>query len=298
MSRDFVDQVTDTISRHQGTFCLPFNMQLQLLFVFLCVAGSQATSRFIKWSGYTWSAKDFAYHLFHPGPCLYSSDYYHVHVDSSDRLHLKVSNTTNGRWTCSEVVLTESLGYGTYTFDVTLDPYMLDPNVIVGMFTYAYHNDSFNSRELDINMGRWGNPDAVDNAQYVVQPYNNPNNQKPFATPQGISNISYSFKWAPNEVSFLTTWSGGMHSWKFNDSGEVPPPGDESASINFWIFNAKPPTGEQELIVRKFTHEPLFKPPTQPPQPSQFACVGGRGTAFAVRFSLFSFIIAFLCLGY
>ena len=99
-----------------------------------CAVVSRRVSRSsprIRFSGYEWMVKSGRW-----GPD--NNDFSHgprnVWVDAEDRLHLRITHT-QGLWKCAEVVLTESLGFGTYRF--YLDSPVGDPpdNVVVGLFS-------------------------------------------------------------------------------------------------------------------------------------------------------------------
>ena len=62
---------------------------------------------------------------------------------------------TAGKWVCAEVVLQQTLGYGTYRFYLDSPVDSLDPNVVLGLFTWN-DDPAFNNRELDIEFARWG----------------------------------------------------------------------------------------------------------------------------------------------
>ncbi len=57
-------------------------------------------------------------------------------TDSNGALHLRVSKVSD-KWTCAEVSLDRSLGYGTYSFMVR-DISELEPAAIFSIFTYDY----------------------------------------------------------------------------------------------------------------------------------------------------------------
>ena len=89
----------------------------------------------------------------------------------------------DGRWTSAEVILTRSLGYGTYIF-VVRDTSHLDPAAALGLLTWDDQGADQNHRELDIEISQWGDR-SIPNAQYVVQPYYVPANVVRFAAPRG-----------------------------------------------------------------------------------------------------------------
>src|SRR3989442_12920365 len=143
--------------------------------VFLCcvlalltVAAEAQYPRLIDFSGYTWSVKTSTGKV-GPGPNYFSDSTSSVWVDAQGRLHMKILKN-KGRWYCSEVILQESLGYGTYRFYLDSAVDGLDPSVVLGLFTWNDAPD-YNHREIDIEFSRWGSVNNQ-NAQYVVQPYN------------------------------------------------------------------------------------------------------------------------------
>jgi hypothetical protein len=74
----------------------------------------KSSSYFIDFSGFTWRVRR------KPSDRGGTSNSYNpenVYVDQSGALHLRIVNRDQ-QWTCSEVNLTQSLGYGTYSFTV------------------------------------------------------------------------------------------------------------------------------------------------------------------------------------
>jgi hypothetical protein len=140
-----------------------------------------AGARTISFSGYDWTVKSRGEPA-GPGPNLFSDSEENVFVDRDGRLHL-VINQKAGRWRCAEVVSARSFGFGTYRFTIDSGIDGLDPNAVLGLFTWSdaaeYHN-----RELDVEISRWGDP-ASANAQFVVQPYTRKSNIVRFAIPPG-----------------------------------------------------------------------------------------------------------------
>ncbi|MGH6635400.1 MAG: hypothetical protein ACRED0_04455 [Gammaproteobacteria bacterium] len=91
---------------------------------------------------------------------------------------------SGGRWYCAEVVSADSFGFGTYRFSLDSPVDALDPNVVLGLFTWS-DDPAYNNREIDIEFTRWGDPNNQ-NAQYVVQPYTLPQNIIRFDMPPAI----------------------------------------------------------------------------------------------------------------
>lgn len=139
----------------------------------------KSSSFFISFSGFNWRVR------WKPSDRGGTSNPYHpdnVYTDSAGALHLQIINRGQ-RWTCSEVKLTRSLGYGTYSFEVE-DTSNLEPSVVFNIFTWDYATDQQNNREFDINISRWGEPDNK-NAEFVLQPAFVPSNISRFVAPAG-----------------------------------------------------------------------------------------------------------------
>ena len=127
--------------------------------------------RTIAFSGYTWQVKS-STDVVGPGPNYFSDSGANVWVDQQGRLHLKLTSS-KGRWYCAEVVNMQSLGRGRYGFELDSAVNALDPNVVLGLFTWS-DDPAYANRELDVEFSRWGNAADPTNAQYVVQPYEHP----------------------------------------------------------------------------------------------------------------------------
>ena len=69
-------------------------------------------------------------------------------------LHLRLAQRGE-RWTSVEVIITRSLGYGTYVFMVK-DTSQLDPAAALGLLTWDEQGADQNHRELDIEISQWG----------------------------------------------------------------------------------------------------------------------------------------------
>ncbi len=220
------------------------------------ISGQQsAASAFIDFSGYKWRARDSPSDR---GGTRNLYDPRNVFTDRGGSLHLRITSRGTG-WTCSELTLTRSLGYGTYSFDVE-DTSALDPSAVFGMFTWDYSTKDPNHREFDIEISRWGDPNRR-NAQYVIQPYYVAPNVWPFSAPAG--NLTHTIVWEPGQIT--------MSTYKRNNrelvahhvfSPEVPIPGSESIRINLYAFSEHqhrifPPLQRpQEVVVNKFSYLP------------------------------------------
>lgn len=179
-------------------------------------------------------------------------------TDADSALHLRIAGQP-GKWTCAEVALTRSFGYGTYSF-VVRDMSSLEPAAVLAMFTWDYAGGDDNNREMDVEVSRWGDP-ASKNTQYVVQPFHVPANVARFDSLAGV--VTHSFRWEPGRVSFRTV-RGAANSARPEVVSEhvftsgVPSPGAETVRMAFYVFgkNGQPLQNGAEVVVEKFEFLP------------------------------------------
>lgn len=225
----------------------------------LPVAGApdaSAAPRTISFSGETWTVKASNGRV-GPGPNYFSASTNNVWVDAQGRLHLRIAKS-RGKWWNAEVIGMRSLGHGTYTWTLDSPVDALDPNAVLGLFTWSNASDYAN-RELDIEFSRWSNPFAAANAQFVVQPYDAPGHLQPFVQPAAASS-AHGFTWGPGTVAF-TSSTGSVPTWTYTGA-DVPPAGDETPRMNLWLFRGAAPTDGKpvEVVIRSFTFTPLGTP--------------------------------------
>jgi len=215
----------------------------------------QSLPKMIQFSGYEWKAMNTT-SVRNGLPNVY--DPANASLDSNGRLHLHVVRK-NDQWTCSEVVLPHSFGYGTYRFSLE-DVSHLPAAAVLTLFTWDDLGAEQNHREMDIELSRWGDP-AIKNAQFVMQPYYVPEDVARFATPPG--QVTYSFRWEPAKVSFQAVRGGygssqsGVVATHVFTSG-IPSPGSENVSLNFCAFGYSkvPLDGDAEVVIDKFQYLP------------------------------------------
>ncbi|HQA53454.1 MAG TPA: hypothetical protein PK419_11425, partial [Spirochaetota bacterium] len=170
-------------------------------------------------------------------------------------LHLAITNR-NGEWQCAEVICTESLGYGTYSFDVDTPADSIDKNTVLGLFTW---DDDFPSyyREIDIEISRWGEDRPYPNTQFVIQPYTRAGNIHRFDISSAIDKTTNSFTWSNSGIAFDTSKKDltSIESWNYIKGADYPEPGNEKVHINLWLLeNSIPSDGQpEEVIISKFS---------------------------------------------
>lgn len=225
-----------------------------------CTQTYDGYSRRIEFSGYLWAVKDHGNQKAGPGPNFFSASTNNVWVDNAGRLHMKITKS-KGKWVAAEVISLCSFGYGTYRFYLDSEVDALDPNVVLGLFTWS-DDPADNHRELDIEFARWADPNNL-NAQYVVQPYDAGGHIFRFWQPAVSPQSTHEFLWKAGSAEFesrtghSTPEQGGViASYNFFDG--IPSAGNENARINLWMFRGRGPTNRKpvELIVNRFEFEP------------------------------------------
>jgi hypothetical protein len=210
----------------------------------------------IKFSGYDWDVRTIAGDRGGTNS-LYDGD--NAWVDKDEALHLRIKKKGN-KWSCAEAVLSRSLGYGTYIVTVR-DTSQLDPAAILSLNTFDDWGGEQNYRELDVELGRWGDATNKNNAQFAVQPFYVPGNVAPFVAPAGV--LTHSFHWEPGRVKFVTVRGQAMHqgapvvSEHLFTSG-VPSSGHEKMQFLFYVVasDKNPMQKDDEVVLEKFEYLP------------------------------------------
>jgi hypothetical protein len=218
----------------------------------------QSSSFFVDFSGFQWRVRKVPSDR---GGTRNPYDHNNVYVDPSGALHLQIVKRNN-QWTCSEVNVTRSLGYGTYVFTVE-DTSNLDPAAFFTIFTWDHSSVQGNHGEFDINFSRWGDPqNENENAQFVVQPTFVPLNMWRFKAPGG--KLRHTIVWEEGRVTMLTSQVLGTEDRLVSEhvfTDEVPRPVDESVRMALYVYsdpNHKLPTihHHAEVVVDHFEYLP------------------------------------------
>jgi hypothetical protein len=133
----------------------------------------------------------------------------------------------------------------------------LEPAAVFAMFTL---DDAGPSREMDIEVSRWGEPEDR-SAQFVVQPYVVPANTVRFEAPQGLS--TYLMDWGLGRVGFRSD-RGDIQRRPSEAAAEhlftsgVPSKGNEKLHLNVYVYSNKrhPLQHEFDVVVEKFEFLP------------------------------------------
>ena len=209
-----------------------------------------AITKVLRFSGYDWAVR--AADSSRGGePNSYSPD--NAWVDKQGYLHLRMT-LLNGKWTCAEVNLARSLGYGTYSF-VVQDTAHFNPFAVLGLFTWDdMRSDGFRN-EMDFQLSRWGIPDGK-NAQYVMQPFYVPQNVSRFTVPAGA--VMYTLRWAPGSASFSAVHGAETIS-QHTFTASVPTPDSETIHIGLYDYHHNLRSGTAkptEVVIEKFQYLP------------------------------------------
>lgn len=220
-------------------------------------AAASETSPGIQFSGYDWTVQT---GISDHGGQPYAYDSANAWTDDKGYLHLRM-DYRNGRWTCAEVSLQKSLGYGTYTF-VVQDSVHLRPSAVFGMFTWDDARSTNFRNELDIELSRWGESGSP-NAQFVVQPFFAPDNLVRFSVPNGVT--TYVVRWESGKASFralngaASGYAKAIYEHVFQSG--VPTPANERVHMDLYDFHhSEALSGEpEEAIIEGFNFTPAPK---------------------------------------
>jgi hypothetical protein len=215
-----------------------------------------APTKPLHFSGYDWQVRTIAGDRGGLNN-LYDGD--NAWTDAGGAMHLRMKKR-EGRWSCAEVELTRSLGYGTYIVAVR-DTSHLEPAAVLSMNTFDDWGGDQHYRELDVEISRWGDAASKNNAQYGIQPFYVPGNVAPFMAPSGT--LTHSMHWESGRASFKTLRGSSIHvgtpvvSEHVFTSG-VPSPGQEKFQFLFYVIGSdkNPLQKETEVVVEKFEYLP------------------------------------------
>jgi hypothetical protein len=187
---------------------------------------------------------------------LFDAD--NVSTDESGALHLRITKKPKG-WTCAHMILARSLGYGTYSF-VVRDTSHMEAATILSMHTFDEWSGDQHYREMDVELGQWGDPSSKANAQFGVQPVYVPGNVDQFSVPPGT--LTFTLQWEPERAVFRASRrspSGEnivVHQHEF--TAGVPTPGQELLEFMFYIVASEkaPIQKDTEVVIEKFEYLP------------------------------------------
>ena len=212
-------------------------------------------SKIVHFSGFDWSVRSAGSDR---GGEPNSYDTANVWTDANGYLHLRMQQRDGG-WSCAEVSMTRSLGYGSYIFKVH-DSSHLSPSAVLGLYTSDELRTDDVRTELDVELSRWGIPNSK-NAQFVVQPFYVPENVARFMAPAGV--LTHMFRWEPGKASFKTVRgpANGPGAATVNEhvfTSGVPTPANETVHIDLYDYHHSKRAMQQpaEVVIEKFEFLP------------------------------------------
>jgi hypothetical protein len=218
-------------------------------------AAAPIVSKVLHFSGYDWVVRSAASDR---GGETNSYDPANAWVDQKGYLHLQMA-LRDGKWSCANVRLTRSLGYGTYKF-VVQDSADLQPSAVLGIYTLDEGKPDDTRSELNIELSSWGES-GKKNAQYVVQPYYVPENISRFMVPPGV--LTHTLRWQPGTASFTSTRgpvaaSGSKSIAEHVFTSGVPAAGGETVHIELYEFHHSRNISQRpaEVVIQKFEYLP------------------------------------------
>ena len=209
----------------------------------------QVVRHTLRWGGYEWTIRGTPSDR--GGQNLYDPS--NAWTDDRGALHLRLAGSP-GNWTCAQIILSRTLGYGTYSF-VVGDVSALDPAAVLAFYTLdgvsSARDD--NPREWNLAISRWGDPTRR-NAQYVIQPSYAHRNTYLFDVPPGA--LTHTVRWEPGRLTFRTlrgSTAGSPLVAEHVFTEAVPVPGEGRFRINLYDFQRGPKqvaTGGEFVIVK------------------------------------------------
>lgn len=186
----------------------------------------------------------------------------------------------------SELVMEDRFGFGYYAVTVTgNDLGNLDPNVVLGIFTYQFGASAGNPnvdnvhREIDLleTIAGYQQTNDQNNAQFALQPARVDGGKlisgERFKIPNGTTKLTTFMSWSKNNV-LLRIYTGeptfeemkndypvkkAFASWQDISSSKVPDPRNERMHINFYVPNGRKgkgqPRSEQRVTITKFQYQ-------------------------------------------
>lgn len=216
----------------------------------------------LKFAGYTWKIRS---KKGEPGPNSWSEK--NAFVDKNGFLHLKLTkDPATGIWECSEVIMTEKLGYGTYQWKIDGRIDTLDHNIVFGLFNYSGEDKH---DEMDIEFSKWGHPENNKNLNYTIWPASGVTEPKnvEYVQPFSLNGTYTTHRFKRTEKSLTFTSLYGFQDGDKNifatKTWDAPKTSisklEMPVFINLWIFKGVPPSNnaDVEIVIRDFKFIPL-----------------------------------------
>jgi hypothetical protein len=205
------------------------------------VAPGVAHAETIQWSGYTWHVR-----AGRGGPAgnLFSPEGVTV---KDGALTLAITSSAGG-WQSAEVELREPLGYGRYEWIVNTNLSGVDPQAVLGMYTWDNTIASPNG-EIDIEAARWGDATDPRSGQFTVQPNDRHRFHFTDRPPYRCA-----FVWRAGSIEFTATDARGAVNGHWRVTRRVPKATPTVyPHINLWLNGRKAPRTAVAVSLARFT---------------------------------------------
>src|ERR1700674_3234505 len=210
----------------------------------------------LKFSGHDWSVRMVASDK---GGTNNLYDPENAWTDASGALHMQIKKKSES-WSCAEIFLNRSLGYGTYSVTVR-DTSHLEPAAAFSMFTFDESASEQHFHEMDVEVHGRGDTANKNNAQNEIQPFYSPGNLFPFAPPSGT--LTYVLRWEPGHTTFKTfrgrsSGAGAQLASEHEFTFAIPGPGQAKLRLIFFVVTSdkNPMQKPSEVVVEKFEYLP------------------------------------------
>lgn len=210
----------------------------------------------LKFSGYDWSVRTTSSNK---GGTNNLYDKENAWTDGAGALHMQIKKKSDS-WSCAEIFLNRSLGYGTYSVTVR-DTSYLEPAAVFSMFTFDEWASEDRFHEMDIEVGGPSSGASNSNARYVIQPLYIPGNLFPFAAPSGT--LTHVLRWESGRATFKTfrgrsSGAGAQLVSEHEFTSGVPAAGKAVLRLIFYVVASgkNPMRKPGELVVEKFEYLP------------------------------------------
>jgi len=221
-----------------------------------------------QWKGHTWQPTTGAMAGVVPG------DPSNVFVDASGFLHLSIT-TTGGGWTAAEVFTTDSLGFGTYQWQIAGPIDRMDHTVVLGLYPYGPQAGigADGTNEIDTEFSFWNDEAPNVNADWTVYPPTTAGTvwEDDFSfSLSGGSSTTARMTWGPTSV-VGTLMSGfqaiGSTSQVLMTQTYSPASPEQDIpqqplplGMNLWCYKAVPSSGQNvEVVIQDFQFVPEAK---------------------------------------
>lgn len=220
--------------------------------------------RLLSWSGRPW----LIYSNSSKGPesVKLTNSTRAIWVDSRGRLHLHIVKI-DGVWRSVEIRSLNTVGYGTYQLINDTATAKFANQTVFGMFVYRPGTKTY-TNEIDIENSRFPRYlKPPNNAQFAVQPYNEPGHEHAYHVKPSYVPLFQEFTWYPpvqgsGTVQFQTRVGSTSHSplltrWTYSGYS-TPTASNMYLFIDLWLNHGQPPRhGTHSAILRSLTYRPL-----------------------------------------